>query len=148
MWQVWLIICGVCLVLEMITHGFLIFWFAIGAIFTMITSFFTDDIVIQTTIFILSSTALLFATKPLIKKFINKEKDVQTNAFSAVGKIAIVTEEINIRKEKGLVKLNGELWSALSNDESIIEKGSDVKVLEIQGVKLIVSQVNTTSTIN
>ncbi len=148
MWQVWLIICGVCLILEMITHGFLIFWFGIGAIFAMLASFFTDNIIIQTTIFILSSTALLFATKPLIKKFVNKEKDIQTNAFSAVGKIAIVTEEINHRKEKGLVRLNGELWSASSNDESIIEKGSDVKILEIQGVRLIVSQVTTTSTIN
>ena len=47
MWQTWLIVSGICFVIEMITTGFLFFWPAIGAILAMITSFFTDNLIIQ-----------------------------------------------------------------------------------------------------
>ena len=32
MWQIWLIVAGVCFVLEIATVGFLIFWFAVAAL--------------------------------------------------------------------------------------------------------------------
>ena len=54
MWQIWLIISGVCFIVEIITVGFLIFWLAIGALFAMLVSFFTDNIVIQTAVFVRS----------------------------------------------------------------------------------------------
>lgn len=68
MWQVWLIISGLFFVLEMMTISFLVFWFGIGALFAMITSLFTDSIVIQTAVFLITSTVLLFLTKPFVKK--------------------------------------------------------------------------------
>ena len=77
MWQFWLIVSGICFVLEMATVGFLVFWFGIGALFALITSLITDNIIIQTTVFILSSTLLLFLTKPFVKKLTNKDK-IQT----------------------------------------------------------------------
>ena len=52
-----------------------------------------------------------------------------------IGKTAVVTEKIS-PNEIGKVKLRGISWSAISNDE--IEKGSKVRVLDIEGVKLIV----------
>ena len=55
MWQIWLIIAGVCLIAEIITVGFLIFWLAIGALLAMVVSFFTDNIIIQTAVFVISS---------------------------------------------------------------------------------------------
>ena len=83
MWQFWLIVAGICLVIEIATVGFLVFWFGIGALFAMITSFFTDNLIIQTVVFILSSTVLLFFTRPFVNKFSPKEK-VKTNAFSII----------------------------------------------------------------
>ena len=55
MWQIWLIISGVCLIIEIMTVGFLIFWLAIGALFAMIVSFFTNSLLIQTAVFVISS---------------------------------------------------------------------------------------------
>jgi len=103
MWQVWLIISGIFFILEMVTVGFLVFWFGIGALLTMVCSFFTDSIVIQTTVFLISSTALLFLTKPLVKKLSKKDK-VQTNAYSIIGKTGFVTREIDSKKGVGQVK--------------------------------------------
>lgn len=95
MWQIWLIIAGVCLIIEIMTVGFLIFWFSIGALVAMIASFFTDNIIIQTSVFVISSSILIFATKPFVKKFANTKNNIPTNVYSTIGKTGIVTKDID-----------------------------------------------------
>ena len=65
MWKIWLVLAGIFLIIEIINMGFLVFWFSIGALIAMIASFFIDNVIIQSTIFLISSTILLFATRPL-----------------------------------------------------------------------------------
>ena len=140
MWQIWLVIAGVCLVIEIMTTGFLVFWLAIGALISMIVSLFTDSILIQTAVFVISSAILIFATKPFVKKFA-KTKDVKTNAFSIIGQNGIVTKEIDSINAKGQVKIDGETWSAVGKDDIDIPKGTEVEVLEIKGVKAVVTPI-------
>lgn len=140
MWQIWLVIAGVCLVIEIMTTGFLVFWLAIGALISMIVSLFTDSILIQTAVFVISSAILIFATKPFVKKFA-KTKNVKTNAFSIIGQNGIVTKEIDSINAKGQVKIDGETWSAVGKDDMDIPKGTEVEVLEIKGVKAVVTPV-------
>lgn len=139
MWQFWLIVSGICFVLEMATVGFLVFWFGIGALFALITSLITDSIIIQTTVFILSSTLLLFLTKPFVKKLTNKDK-IQTNAYSIIGKTGIVTREINSKKGIGQIKVESEIWSAKTevDNDIIIPEGTEVEIIELDGVKAVV----------
>ncbi len=146
MWQFWLVLSGICFVIEMMTVGFFIFWFGIGALIAMITSFFVEDIFIQSIIFIVSSTLLLFLTRKFVKRF-EKKDNVSTNAFSIIGKRGIVTKEINQALEKGQVKIGSEIWSAKTKDESIIPMGTEIEVTSIEGVKAIVTPVHTISTI-
>lgn len=136
MWQIWLIIAGLFFIGEIITVGFLIFWFGIGALIAMTVSFFTTNIIIQTTVFVISSAILLFATKPFVKKFVDV-KPTNTNAFSIIGKKAIVIKEINSHSV-GQIKLKGEVWSAESENDETIPKGSEIEILQIKGVKAIV----------
>ena len=141
MWQIWLIIAGVCLIGEIMTSGFLVFWLSIGALLSMVVSFFTDNVIIQTAVFVISSAILIFATKPFVKKFA-KTKDVKTNAYSIIGKNGIVTADIDSINSKGQVKVDGETWSAVGKDDIDIQKGTEIEVLEIKGVKAIVKPVN------
>lgn len=141
MWQVWLIIAGLFFIGEMITVGFLIFWFGVGALITMIVSFFTSNIVIQTAVFVISSTILLLVTKPFVKKFVDVKPTI-TNAFSIIGKKALVIKEINSHSV-GQIKINGEVWSAETENDEIIPEGSEVEILQINGVKAIVKPVKT-----
>lgn len=141
MWQIWLIIAGVCLVIEIITVGFLIFWFAIGALFAMIVSFFTDNLIVQTAVFVISSGLLIFATKPFVKKFMNNKQTLKTNVYSVVGKVGIVTTDINTINGNGQVKVDGEVWSAIGENEMNISKGTQVEIKEIKGVKAVVSPI-------
>ncbi len=141
MWQIWLIIAGVCLVIEIMTVGFLIFWFAIGALLAMVVSLFTDNLIIQTTVFVISSGILIFATKPFIKKFVNNKNTIQTNVYSTIGKIGIVTKDIDSIHSLGQVKVGGEVWSAVGIDDMNIPQGTEVEIKEIKGVKAIVSPI-------
>lgn len=141
MWQFWLIVAGLFFVGEIFTLGFLIFWFGIGALFAMIVSFFTTNIIIQTTVFLVTSTIFILATKPLVKKFVDVKK-TNTNVFSIIGKKALVIKYIDPIHSSGQIKLNGEVWSAETENDEIIKKGSEVEVLKINGVKAIVKLVN------
>ena len=146
MWPVWLIIAGVCFIIEMMTVGFFVFWFGIGALLTMIISLiFPDNLILQTSIFIISSTLLIFCTKPLVKKLSKSDKKVATNAYSIIGKKGIVVQDINPTHGVGQIKISGEVWSAKTNDDSIIEKGSEIEVTEIDGVKAVVKPISVAS---
>lgn len=145
MWQIWLIIAGICLIVEIMTVGFLIFWFSIGALIAMVSSFFIDNVIIQTTIFIISSTILIFATKPFVKKLSKKTPNIKTNVFSIIGKKGIVTENINSINSTGQIKVDGQVWSAIGINDINIEKGTEVEILEVKGVKAIVSPTKVSS---
>ena len=138
MWQIWIVLAGVFFIIEMATVGFLVFWFGIGALIAMVVSFFTSNIAIQTSVFVISSTILLFFTRPFVDKFSKKEETLQTNAYSIIGKRGIVIKEINPISGEGQVKIGTEVWSAKSKDERKIEKGIEVEVTDIDGVKAVV----------
>lgn len=139
-WYIWLIIAGLFIIIETFTSGFLIFWFGIGALVSMIISIFIEDIFIQTIIFIISSVILIFATKPFVKKFTNS-KTISTNINSLIGKTGIVVKEIDNLASVGQVKVTGELWSAKSIDNQIISENTKVEIIKIDGVKLIVKTI-------
>lgn len=144
MWKFWLIICGICLAIEAVTVGFLVFWFAVGAILALCASFITDNIVIQSAIFLISSTALMFLTKPVVDKYMKKTKQTSTNAFSIIGKEALVIEDIDTINGKGQIKIGGEVWSAKSDDNIVIPKESKVEIISIDGVKVLVKPFKVT----
>lgn len=142
MWQIWLIAAGIFFIGEIFTAGFLIFWLGFGALLAMLVSFFTSNIIIQMTVFVLSSGLLIFATKPLVNKIVKKDT-IPTNVYSVVGKKAIVTEEINWTTGKGQIKFEGEIWSAKSTENINIPVGSEVEILAIEGVKAYVKPIST-----
>ena len=138
MWQFWIILAGIFFIIEMATIGFLVFWFGIGSLITMIVSLFTSNLAIQTTVFVFSSTILLFFTRPFVNKFTKKDEEIQTNAYSIIGKKGIVIKDIVPIEGKGQVKIGTEVWSAKSIDDRKIEKGLEVEIVEIEGVKAVV----------
>ena len=140
MWYVWLILAGIFVIGEVLTSGFLIFWFSLGSLIAMVVSFFIPDVIVQTTVFLISSVILILATKPLAKKFANIDT-VKTNAQSIIGKKGLVTKDINSIKATGQVKIDGELWSAVGLNDMDISRGTEVKVIEIKGVKVIVTPI-------
>ena len=142
MWVFWLIAAGIFFIIEMATIGFLIFWLGIGALLAMLTSFLTDSILIQSIVFVVSSTLLLIFTRPLVNKFIKTPKEIKTNAYSIIGKKGIVITQINNIEGNGQIKIDGDIWSAKSYADEDIPVNTEVEIVEIDGVKAVVKKVS------
>jgi len=135
---VWLALLVLFIITEVATVQLTTIWFAGGALIAMLLSAFgVKSIVIQVIAFLAVSIILLLATRPLVKKYINK-KSQPTNADRCIGEKAVVTEEINNLLGKGAAKINGVEWTARSENDENIELGTTVTVVKIDGVKLIV----------
>ena len=133
---IWFIVFLIMLVIEIVTVNLVSIWFAIGALAAMLTAYFTESIVIQIVVFIVVSILTLIITKPLVKKF--KGFDITpTNSDRVIGKTGEVTKS-NGKNNNGEVKIFGNTWTATSKEE--LKVGDKVKVLGIDGVKLIVEK--------
>lgn len=134
---VWMIIFLCLVFLELSTVNMVSIWFAIGALASFILSFWVSDLTIQITVFVVVSIISLLFTRKFVKK-VRGGKIEPTNLDRVIGKIGIVTEEIE-KLEPGEVKVDGKKWSAISTKK--IKVGSKVEILSIDGVKLNVKEV-------
>jgi membrane protein implicated in regulation of membrane protease activity len=134
----WLIVIIILCVIEGMTFGIVCIWFAGGAVAALISSALGFGVSIQYTVFVLISAFLLFFTRPIIVKFLNTKKTL-TNADRLVGMTGVVIIGIDPILGQGQVKVDGEIWSAKSQDGSVIGEGNDVEINDISGVKLVVS---------
>jgi membrane protein implicated in regulation of membrane protease activity len=136
----WLIVFVVLLGIEAVTMALTTIWFAGGALIAFLLALFGVNVQVQLAAFVIVSFVLLFFTRPLALRYVNKYT-VKTNLDSIIGKRAKVTTEINNLEAKGSVVLNGQEWTARALlDEEIYPAGAMVEVKDIRGVKLIVSK--------
>jgi membrane protein implicated in regulation of membrane protease activity len=136
---VWLVLLVVFVVFEAATVQLVSVWFALGALAALIAAICHAPAWLQIVLFILISAVSFAVTRPLVKKF-STSKIQKTNADRCIGDTAVVTEEINNLEARGLVKVNGNIWSARNETDEIIAEGEKVTVIKIEGVKLIVKK--------
>lgn len=135
----WLILAIVLFLVEAATVGMVCMWFGVGAIASMLCSFFITNIYIQWAIFIVVAVVMLVLLRPMAKKAISKNTE-KTNVSALEGRTAFLTEEIN-EESYGRVKFGDISWIAVSSDGETIEKGEKVKVISVKGNKLVVEKV-------
>lgn len=135
----WLIVLIIAIILEAVSLGLTTIWFAFGALAAWLVSLAVDSLVIQIVVFLMVSLALLLGMRPLAVKWLKIGRH-RTNADALVGQEGFVTEAIEPLMTTGQVKVGSQTWTAISK-ESLL-KGEKVKILEIQGVKLVVKKAN------
>lgn len=134
---IWLgIIIGLTL-LEISTVNLVTVWFVASAIVSLILSIFIDNFFIQFLVFVILGIILLITTRDYLVKLLGERKE-KTNLDRVVGMEGIVTEEIT-KTKLGEVKVDGKRWTAKADKK--IKVDSIIKVLEIDGVKLKVEEV-------
>lgn len=135
---IWILLLAIFVILELISMGLTTIWFAGGVMIAMIANLLGAGIWWQILLFLSVSLVLLFFTRPIATKYFNQNR-VKTNLDSLIGKQAVVTTSIRNLQEEGRVMVDGKEWTARSADASrAIEKDQIVRILSIQGVKLIV----------
>lgn len=135
-WVFWLILVIILSIVEIITVGLVSIWFVISGIVVMLLSFVISDSAILGTIFILLGIILLVLSRPIVKR-ISKGNNEATNLDRIIGSTGVVTEDI-LKNSIGEVHVDGKRWSAISKEKCL--KGDLVKVLKIDGVKLVVEK--------
>ena len=83
------------------------------------------------------SLVLLFVTRPVAVKYLNRNL-TKTNVENVIGKTAKVSRQIDNVNSMGEAVLEGETWTARSENNDIIAEGTLVTVVAVEGVKLIV----------
>ena len=136
---IWLALVIAFSLLEAMTTQMISIWLACGALFALIAALFGFDLQVQIVVFVLSTLVLLFATRPLVKKFIHVKK-TPTNVDAVIGKTGFVILAIDNDKGEGQIKLQGIEWSARSENGMPIARETKVLVERIEGVKLFVSE--------
>jgi len=137
-WHGWLILAILLGIGEMLTAGFVLLCFSLGAIVTSFAS--AGDLSFSAQLFTFAVSSLIFFLS--VRKFflrLFKSKEVEnTNVSALIGKEAVVTIEINNNESKGRVKIGGEDWSARTADDSILPVDARAIVEKIDGNKVIV----------
>ncbi|MCL2410372.1 MAG: NfeD family protein [Treponema sp.] len=139
---IWLGLVILFVLIEAMTYGLTTIWFALAGVITIFLSFIpTLAFEFQALIFLGLSSIFLIFTRPLaIKKFkTGKEK---TNIDSLVGKHALVIKKI-AEFERGEIKLNGQIWTARTEDGSTLEEKTKCEVMRFEGVQAIVKNLST-----
>lgn len=132
-------------VAEGMTVGLTSIWFALGALCALIAAAFTERILTQIVVFLTVSLLALLLVRPLARRHLSGRR-VATNADRAIGEEAVVTETIDDLRGKGQATVNGAVWTARTEGEGTIPAGAKVRVLRIEGVKLIVAPMPETCT--
>ena len=136
---IWFGVVLLTLVVESQTADLVSIWFAPGAFIAMILAFCDVHIGIQLGVFVgctILGLALTFTIfRPRMKA---KSKVEKTNADAMEGKQALVEEDIDNAAAKGVVKINGQLWTArMESPYDKPVKGDWVEIVRVEGSKLI-----------
>lgn len=137
---VWLILAVILAVVEGVTFALISIWFSVGALAAMIIALNGLPLWMQILVFVAVSGIMLLLTKPLARKAMNKKAE-KTNADRVIGQTGKVTQRIDNLRTSGQANVLGQTWTARSADDSIIDEGELIRVLEIRGVKIIVERV-------
>lgn len=146
-WYIWIIIGVILLICEAFVPIFFLACLGIGCFASAVISLLGLGFTPQLIAFGISILVMFIIIRPLALKILYSKKDVvETNVDALIGKKGVVIKRINNIEGSGRVKIVGEDWKAISSDNSIIEKGQEVIVERVEGVKLIVKPVHSLPT--
>jgi membrane protein implicated in regulation of membrane protease activity len=141
LWQYWIIVAILCVVIEIMTVGFAFMCFAIGAVAAALVTFCGSSFDMQLLTFGVVTLLSFFFIRPMMLK-ITQRKDkekAKSNADALIGRRGIVDEEIT--ELGGRVVIDGDNWKAVSENGERIPKGAAVEITEINSIIITVKKI-------
>jgi len=134
----WLALGVALAIAEMFTSTFVLLMLAAGALAAAAVAAVGLPLWIQGLVFAAVSAAALAGVRPLIQRHLHRNADAAPIGLAAIeGALGLVLERIDT--DHGLIKIEGEMWSARPYDVTqVIEPGERVRVIEIKGATALV----------
>ncbi len=134
---IWLGVLVLAIVVEALTDQLISIWFVPSAIVSAILDFCNVDPLWQVIVFLIVAICGIIFSKTFLSKYISKV-NCKTNIDAIIGEKCVVTERVDNYAGCGQARIKGQVWSVRSvNDDDVYECGDVLKVVAIEGVKLI-----------
>ncbi len=137
-WLFWLIAGLLCGIAEIFLPGFVLSCFSFGCFAAAVAAALDFGVTVQLLVFSSATFVVFISVRPILMKFLLNRNNpaARTNIERLVGMIGIAQEEVT--GWQGTVKVEGEIWSSRSEGDLVLSAGSHVRVLRVEGNKLIV----------
>lgn len=124
---------------EMLTGGFFVLPFGIGAASASALSFAEIEPPVLIIVFILVSVLALWG----LREFASKDDDiiVPVGANRYLDQTAIVTEPVHGVGTVGRVRFETESWMAITDGDQFIPEGAVVRITEVRGARFVITNV-------
>lgn len=128
LWQLWTVIAVVCLIMELVSGGFFIICFSVGAVAAAVTTII-GGLGWQVLAFVVFSALSIFLVRPFALKYLHDDKPIPvSNADAIIGRVGRVSETI-VAGHFGRVAIDGDDWKAQASTTLVdIPVGALVKV--------------------
>src|SRR5947209_18656209 len=137
-WLIWAIAAVLLAVGEIVTPGlFFLGPIAVAAVAGALAAVAGADVAVQVIVFAAASLASLAVLRPLAKAHLRMPPALRTGTAALQGAKAVVLQRVD--QTSGRVKIGGEEWSARAYmPDQVLEPGTQVEVVEIQGATALV----------
>jgi membrane protein implicated in regulation of membrane protease activity len=140
-WHIWLMVSIIFFILEIFIPSFVVFNLGVGALFASLIAATGASAQWQFFVFSVFTLASFFLVRPALKRWAYRRSDkTETNVNAMIGRTGMVIEKIDPVVNTGLVKIDGDIWQAITADGSAIEAGKIVKVKKLDSIILTVEQ--------
>ncbi len=137
MLTVWIIITIASFIIEIFTLGNLIcIWFTFGGIASSILAYLHVSELWQYLAFFVVSIISMLVIRPLAYNYL-RGNTIPTNSDRLINQTALLKKEIT-PYSWGEVSVQGTTWSAISANNQAIPANTEVKIVSIDGAKLVV----------
>jgi membrane protein implicated in regulation of membrane protease activity len=138
-WIVWLLI-GVGLgVGEVLTLSLFLGPFAVGGLGAAAAAGAGGGLEVQVLVFAVVTALVFGLVRPVAVRHLRQPSSTRTGTAALVGRTAVVTQALEGPELTGLVRLEGEVWTARHAGHEPVQAGEVVTVLEIRGATVVVS---------
>ncbi len=137
----WLVAAAVLAVGEMLTAGFFLLPFSVGAATAGVLALASVSVPIQIITFVVVSVASLWLLQQFARKDVHGEL-LPVGASRYIGSSAMVTHPVSRVHGTGRVRMGTEDWRATTDLDEEIAPGSEVRVIEVRGTQLVVELIN------
>ncbi|REE85313.1 membrane protein implicated in regulation of membrane protease activity [Paenibacillus taihuensis] len=135
----WLVLAAALVLIELHTGTFYFLLLAVASVIAIFVALSGLPLLVQCFTFVFAIALLYMFLLPLLRKLVPSTSKtlLRQSTEYLVGQEAFVIQTIT-PEEAGLVKVHGEIWSAVSNEK--LDEGTKVIVREVHVTKLSVTK--------
>jgi len=146
-WIVWLIIAAIFIGAEVLTPGFFLLWFGIGALVSALMAILgIGSVAAQLIVFLVVSILLVIASRTIFDRFLTRtpvESQLTFGVEAMLGQIGTVVESSRGAMNQSAVKVSGSVWTAFpSEGETPLTEGETVAVERVSGNSIYVRRTS------